>query len=78
MNHPIKRFPSLLDLREPGLNINIKLHGGTSGRREAGRGGGGLTVELHHGAQNPLQFFADVDHGERAVVRVHDAHIQVA
>lgn len=38
----------------------------------------GLTVELHHGAERPLQLLVDVHHGEGAVVRVHDAHVEVA
>lgn len=42
------------------------------------RWGRGLTVELHHGAERPLQLLVDVDHGEGAVVRFRDAHVQVA
>lgn len=39
---------------------------------------GALTVELHHGAERSLQLLVDIDHGEGAIVCVHDAHVQVA
>lgn len=88
--NPAARTPRAPDPRRPRLG-SVRLGGaeGDLGRPEgvgpgAGRGpgwagpGARLTVELHHGAERPLQLLVDVDHGEGAVVRVHHAHVQVA